>query len=91
MARDQKPKTEVLTKQVLKAFPELKSANKARNLVKLVSQQISIKSGPYPSPEDYAHYHDIDPSLTDLMKKMVLMNKSINIEWMRNLWKKIFH
>lgn len=69
-----KPKDnkEQLTKQVLKAYPELKSTSKARNLVRLVSQQISIKSGPYPSPEDYEHYHDIDPSLTDIMKKMVV-------------------
>ena len=37
----------------------------------MVSQQGSIKSGPYPSPEDYEHYHDIDSSLTDLMKEMV--------------------
>ncbi len=64
--------TEQLTKQVLQAYPELKSSNKARGLVRMVSQQVSIKSGPYPSPEDYEHYHEIDPSLTDLMKKMVV-------------------
>lgn len=68
----QAPKTEVLTKKVLEAYPELKSTSKARSVVRMVSQQISIKSSPYPSPEDYEHYHDIDPSLTDLMKKMVL-------------------
>lgn len=71
MAKKEKPKTEVLTQQVLKAYPELKSSSKARKLVRMISQQVSIKSGPYPSPEDYEHYHDIDPSLTDLMKKMV--------------------
>jgi uncharacterized membrane protein len=70
MAKNQK--TEILTKRVLEAYPELKSTSKARNLVRLVSQQVSIKSGPYPSPEDYEHYHDIDPTLTDLMKKMVV-------------------
>jgi len=71
MANSNKPKTEILTKQVLNAYPELKSSTKARKLVRMVSQQISIKSGPYPSPEDYEHYHDIDPTLTDLMKEMV--------------------
>jgi uncharacterized membrane protein len=72
MPNKDKQKTEVLTKQVLEKYPELKSASKARSLVRLVSQQISIKSGPFPSPEDYEHYQDIDPSLTDLMKKMVV-------------------
>lgn len=62
---------EQLTKKVLQAYPELGSSNKARGLVRMVSQQVSIKTGPYPSPEDYEHYHSIDPTLTDLMKKMV--------------------
>lgn len=61
MSKKEKQKTEVLTKQVLEKFPELKSANKARSIVRLVSQQISIKSGPFPSPEDYEHYHELDP------------------------------
>ncbi|WP_318310419.1 DUF2335 domain-containing protein [Flagellimonas crocea] len=72
MAKNKSNNSEQLTKQVLQAYPELKSPSKARNLVRMVSQQISIKSGPYPSPEDYEHYHDIDPSLTDLMKQMVV-------------------
>jgi len=63
---------EQLTKKVLTAYPELKSKGKARNLVRMVSSQVSIKAGPYPSPEDYEHYHHIDPSLTDLMKQMVI-------------------
>ena len=67
-----KNNSEQLTKQVLTAYPELKSSGKARQLVRMVSQQISIKSGPYPSPEDYEHYHEIDPSLTTLMKEMVV-------------------
>ncbi len=69
MAKNNSTKTEILTKQVLKEYPELKSSSKARKLVRLVAQQISIKTSPYPSPEDYEHYHDIDPTLTDLMKK----------------------
>lgn len=69
MAKE-KPKAEVLTAKVLKEYPELKSSSKARNLVRMVSKQVSIKSGPYPSPEDYEHYFDIDPTLTDLMKEM---------------------
>lgn len=72
MPKKEQPKQEALTKQVLQAYPELKSTNKARKLVRLVSQQVSIKTGPYPSPEDYEHYHSIDPALTDLMKKMVV-------------------
>lgn len=71
MSKDEQPKTEQLTKQVLEAYPEIKSSSKARKLVRMVSQQISIKSGPYPSPEDYEHYHEIDPELTSLMKEMV--------------------
>lgn len=70
MAKKPKPQTEIVTKQIQQAFPDLGS-NQARKIVRMVSQQVSIKSGPFPSPEDYEHYHDIDPNLTDLMKKMV--------------------
>lgn len=69
MSQGANDKGEQLTSKVLKAYPELKSKSKARNLVKMVSQQVSIKSGPYPSPEDYEHYHHIDPSLTDFDEK----------------------
>jgi len=33
---------------------------------------VSIRTGPYPNPEDYDYYHEIDPDLTTQMKKMVL-------------------
>lgn len=72
MANKKANPTEQLAKQVLQAYPELESPNKAIRLIRMVSQQVSIKSGPYPSPEDYERYHKIDPSLTDLMKKMVV-------------------
>jgi len=72
VAKKKTAQTEQLTKQVLEAYPELKSTNKARQIIRMVSRQVSIKTGPYPSPEDYEHYHQIDPELTDLMKKMVV-------------------
>ena len=38
----------------------------------MVSSQMTIKSSPFPSPEDYEQYQDIDPTLTELMKGMAL-------------------
>lgn len=75
MAKKSKLNTEIVTKQIQQAFPDLGSS-KARRIVRMVSQQVSIKSGPFPAPEDYEHYHDIDPQLTDLMKKMVVDEQS---------------
>lgn len=60
-----------LVEKVYQAYPQIGSKTKARNLIHMVSQQVSIKSSPYPDPEDYAKYHEIDTELTDLMKSMV--------------------
>lgn len=67
----QKRNDEVIIKQLQSQFPNI-GGNEARKIVQIVSRQISIKRGPYPSPEDYDYYHEIDPDLTSQMKKMVL-------------------
>jgi uncharacterized membrane protein len=48
------------------------SPSKARKLLSLVQHNIEIthKSGPFPSPEDYEWYHEIDPDLTTVIKRM---------------------
>jgi len=76
MAKPPKTKNpnEVIIKQLQSEFPDI-GGNQARKIVQIVSRQVSIKSGPYPSPEDYDYYHEIDPSLTDQMKKMVLLEQ----------------
>jgi len=66
-----KPDRELITKQLRQEFPKL-GGNEARKIVQIVSQQVSIRTGPYPNPEDYDYYHEIDPDLTTQMKKMVL-------------------
>lgn len=66
-----KPVNELITEQLRQQFPKL-GGNEARKIVQIVSQQVSIKSGPYPNPEDYDYYNKIDPDLTMQMKKMVL-------------------
>ena len=66
-----KPDTELITKQLRQQFPKL-GGNEARKIVQVVSQQVRIRTGPYPVPEDYDYYHEIDPDLTSQMKQMVL-------------------
>ncbi|CAD5285282.1 MULTISPECIES: DUF2335 domain-containing protein [unclassified Imperialibacter] len=63
--------SELITKQIRQQFPKL-GGNEARKIVQIVSQQVSIRTGPYPSPEDYDYYNEIDPDLTGQMKRMVL-------------------
>ena len=60
-----------LVEKVFEAYPQIGSKTKAKSLIHMVSQQVSIKTGPYPNPEDYAKYHEVDTNLTDLMKTMV--------------------
>lgn len=67
----EKRNDEVIIKQLQSQFPKI-GGNEARKIVQIVSRQISIKRGPYPSPDDYDYYHEIDPDLTAQMKKMVL-------------------
>lgn len=67
----EKPNDELITKQIRQQFPKL-GGNEARKIVQIVSQQVSIRSGPYPVPEDYDYYNKIDPDLTAQMKQMVL-------------------
>ena len=67
----QKRNDEVIVKQLQNQFAKI-GGNEARKIVQIVSRQISIKKGPYPSPEGYDYYHEIDPDLTAQMKKMVL-------------------
>ncbi len=43
----------------------------ARELAQRIETIQQIKSSPYPSSEEYEHYHIIDPSLTAQMKEMV--------------------
>jgi uncharacterized membrane protein len=64
-----KRNNEVIVKQLTSKFPKI-GGNEARQIVQIVSRQVSIKSGPYPSPEDYDYYNEIDPDLTTQMKKM---------------------
>jgi len=70
MAKKQKPKTEIVAKKLQAEFDL--SSNQSRKIVSMVSSQMTIKSGPFPSPEDYEQYQEIDPSLTQLMKDMAL-------------------
>jgi len=69
MAKE-KPISEQLTQLIVQEAPNL-SSNKARKIVRMVQQRISIHSGPYPKAEEYEHYYDIDPDLTAQMKQMV--------------------
>ena len=48
------------------------SGNAARKVVRLVQSQVSMsyRSGPFPHPEEYEHYMDIDPELPELIKAM---------------------
>lgn len=70
MAKKQKPKNEIVAKKLQAEFDL--SSNLSRKIVSMVSSQMTIKSGPFPSPEDYEQYQEIDPALTELMKKMAL-------------------
>ncbi len=63
-------KPEELPKLVKKQVPKL-TLKEAREVVGVVSSQVSIRSAPYPSPEEYERYHHIDPELTSQMKEMV--------------------
>tara|TARA_Y100000588_G_C14217968_1_gene909725 strand:+ start:769 stop:1191 length:423 start_codon:yes stop_codon:yes gene_type:complete len=68
MAKKEKAKTEVVAKKLQAEFDL--SSSKSRKIVSMVSSQMTIKSGPFPSPEDYEQYQEIDPGLTDQMKEM---------------------
>jgi len=68
------PDNELITKQLRQQFPKL-GGNEARKIVQIVSQQVSIRTGPYPVPEDYDYYNETDPDLTAQMKKMVLQEQ----------------
>jgi len=70
MAKE-KPQNEQLTKQIAQQYPKL-SNQQARSIVRTVSQSVSFRSGPYPSPQDYEYYKEIDPDLVEQMKQMVL-------------------
>jgi|GEM_PF-3393229 len=64
-----KSKNENLAKLIREEVPDI-SGNKARKIVRLVQQQVSIRTGPYPAPEDYEHYLDIDEDLVSQIKEM---------------------
>ena len=70
MNKKTKPKTEIVAKKIQVEFDL--SSNQSRKIVSMVSSQMTIKSSPFPSPEDYEQYQDIDPTLTELMKRMAL-------------------
>ncbi len=47
------------------------SRTDAKEIATEIHQIQSIRSSPYPSADEYEHYHSIDPTLTDQMKLMV--------------------
>ena len=79
-----------LTKEILEAYPMLESEEEAKSIVKMVSKKISIKSGPYPSPKDYAKYHKIDPNLTTQMKDMVKKDHELYLDLTKKDSERIF-
>lgn len=70
MAKKPKPVKEIVAKKLQSEFDL--TGNQSRKIVSMVASQTSIKSGPFPSPEDYEQYQEIDPELTNLMKQMAL-------------------
>lgn len=57
-----------------------KTGNITKNQAHAIAQKVQsiqhIKSSPYPSAEEYEHYHEIDPDLTSQMKEMVKQEQS---------------
>lgn len=70
MAKPNKPPQELL--ELIKKEGHI-SGQKAEQLAGKIYRQIELtvtKSSPFPDPDDYARYLEIDPGLTTLMKDM---------------------
>lgn len=68
-------KTDDLSLIIREQVPKL-TKDDARKIVGVVTSKISIRSAPYPSPDEYERYHVIDPDLTRQMKEMVLKEQT---------------
>ncbi len=71
MAKKEVAKQDDLLKLVKDQVPKL-TKSEAQRVVGVISNSISIRSAPYPSPDEYERYHEIDSDLTNQMKQMVL-------------------